>query len=153
MDHNEGVRDRVRYQISRLTWRMKELEVPARNLSPMPTKERCARCAGGCSWALAFPIAASGTSTECRVRDPSDTGACLVVTSPIGIPDVFRPGFADGAVRAARSNGGPPIGLACHLRRRRHLDVQFKPESLQFAEMVFMARASPAYSLVFQIHL
>ena len=29
------------------------------------------------------------TSTECTVRNLSDTGACLVVTSQVGVPDDF----------------------------------------------------------------
>ena len=41
-----------------------------------------------------------GTSTECRVRDLSDIGACLVVASPVGIPDTFDLVFADGAVKS-----------------------------------------------------
>ena len=40
-----------------------------------------------------------GTSSECRVRDVSDTGACLVIPSPVGIPDTFDLVLADGAVR------------------------------------------------------
>ena len=29
------------------------------------------------------------TSTDCTVRNLSDTGACLVVTSQVGVPDDF----------------------------------------------------------------
>lgn len=43
-----------------------------------------------------------GTSTECRVRDLSDTGACLVVATPVGIPDTFDLVFADGAVKPCK---------------------------------------------------
>ena len=43
-----------------------------------------------------------GTSTECRVRDLSDTGACLVVASPVGIPDTFDLVFADGTVKPCK---------------------------------------------------
>jgi hypothetical protein len=30
-----------------------------------------------------------GASTDCTVRNMSHTGACLLVASPIGIPDTF----------------------------------------------------------------
>jgi hypothetical protein len=30
-----------------------------------------------------------GTSTDCRVRNISESGACLMVASPVGIPDEF----------------------------------------------------------------
>jgi hypothetical protein len=30
-----------------------------------------------------------GTSTDCTVRNLSQLGACLIVTSPVGIPDEF----------------------------------------------------------------
>jgi hypothetical protein len=30
-----------------------------------------------------------GTSTDCTIRNMSDLGACLVITSPVGIPDEF----------------------------------------------------------------
>jgi len=43
-----------------------------------------------------------GTSTECRVRDLSDTGACLVIASPVGIPNIFDLVLADGAVRRCK---------------------------------------------------
>ena len=43
-----------------------------------------------------------GTSTECRVRDLSDIGACLVVASPIGIPDTFDLVFADGVMKSCK---------------------------------------------------
>jgi hypothetical protein len=31
-----------------------------------------------------------GTSTDCRVRNLSEFGACLVVTSPVGVPNEFE---------------------------------------------------------------
>jgi PilZ domain-containing protein len=30
-----------------------------------------------------------GTSTDCTIRNLSDTGACLLVASPVGIPNDF----------------------------------------------------------------
>jgi hypothetical protein len=36
------------------------------------------------------------------VRDLSETGACLLVASPIGIPDTFELVFTDGAVKACK---------------------------------------------------
>ncbi len=45
---------------------------------------------------------ALGTSTECRVRDLSDTGACLVISSPVGIPNRFDLVFANGAVKPCK---------------------------------------------------
>ena len=43
-----------------------------------------------------------GTSTECRVRDLSESGACLVVASPVGIPETFELVFSDGGVKHCR---------------------------------------------------
>ena len=43
-----------------------------------------------------------GISAECRVRDLSDAGACLVVTSPMGIPNTFDLVFANGAVKPCK---------------------------------------------------
>jgi hypothetical protein len=40
-----------------------------------------------------------GTSTDCRVRDLSESGACLVITSSVGIPDAFDLVFSDGGVK------------------------------------------------------
>ena len=42
------------------------------------------------------------TSTDCTVRDLSDTGACLLVASPVGIPDTFDLVFADSAVKRCK---------------------------------------------------
>ena len=42
------------------------------------------------------------TSTDCRVRDLSDGGACLLVASPIGIPDNFNLMLTDGAVKPCK---------------------------------------------------
>ena len=42
------------------------------------------------------------TSTECTVRDLSETGACLLVASPIGIPDTFDLVFVDGTVKSCK---------------------------------------------------
>jgi hypothetical protein len=33
---------------------------------------------------------ASGAATDCIIRNLSDTGACLEVSSPFGIPDNFK---------------------------------------------------------------
>jgi len=40
---------------------------------------------------LGAKIASRGlaTSIDCRVRDLSDSGACLLVASPLGIPETF----------------------------------------------------------------
>ena len=43
-----------------------------------------------------------GTSTECRVRDLSDSGACLILTSPVGIPNTFELVFSDGVLKRCR---------------------------------------------------
>jgi len=43
-----------------------------------------------------------GMSTECRVRDLSDTGACLVIASPVGVPDTFDMMFADGVAKPCK---------------------------------------------------
>ena len=37
-----------------------------------------------------------GTSTDCTIRNLSDTGACLLVASPVGIPDDFDLVLGDG---------------------------------------------------------
>lgn len=31
-----------------------------------------------------------GTSADCRVRSVSEAGACLIITSPVGIPNEFQ---------------------------------------------------------------
>ena len=43
-----------------------------------------------------------GTSIDCTVRNVSETGACLVVTTPVGIPDTFDLVLADGGVRPCK---------------------------------------------------
>jgi len=43
-----------------------------------------------------------GTSTECRVRDLSEAGACLVVANSVGVPETFDLVFGDGRVRHCR---------------------------------------------------
>jgi len=43
-----------------------------------------------------------GMNTECRVRDLSDIGACLVIASPAGVPDTFDMMFADGVARPCK---------------------------------------------------
>jgi hypothetical protein len=43
-----------------------------------------------------------GSSTECRVRDVSESGVCLVVASSVGIPETFDLVFGDGEVRHCR---------------------------------------------------
>jgi PilZ domain-containing protein len=39
------------------------------------------------------------TSIDCRVRDLSETGACLLVASPLGIPETFDLFVSDGSVK------------------------------------------------------
>ena len=36
------------------------------------------------------------TSIDCRIRNMSETGACLLVASPLGIPDTFDLVRSDG---------------------------------------------------------
>jgi len=36
-----------------------------------------------------IPFRQLGTSTDCRVRNVSETGACLMIASPVGIPNEF----------------------------------------------------------------
>ena len=40
-----------------------------------------------------------GTSTECRVLNLSESGACVVVASLVGVPETFDLVFRDGTVR------------------------------------------------------
>lgn len=56
-----------------------------------------------------------GTSTDCTVRNLSDTGACLIVTSQIGIPNEFDLLIESGhAVRPCRVawRSGNKIGVS-----------------------------------------
>ena len=43
-----------------------------------------------------------GISTECRVLNLSESGACLVVISSVGVPETFDLVFRDGTVRHCR---------------------------------------------------
>jgi hypothetical protein len=40
-----------------------------------------------------------GTSTECTVRNLSGAGACLLVTSSVGVPNEFDLVLGDGTIR------------------------------------------------------
>lgn len=40
------------------------------------------------------------TSIDCRVRDLSEEGACLLVASPLGIPDTFDLALNDGSIKS-----------------------------------------------------
>ena len=42
------------------------------------------------------------TSIDCRVRDLSEVGACLLVASPLGIPDTFDLAFNDGSIKPCK---------------------------------------------------
>lgn len=42
------------------------------------------------------------TSIDCRVRDLSETGACLLVASPLGIPDTFDLALNDGSFKPCK---------------------------------------------------
>ena len=43
-----------------------------------------------------------GTSTDCTVRNLSETGAQLSVVSSVGIPDEFELVFSDGQIKRCR---------------------------------------------------
>jgi hypothetical protein len=56
-----------------------------------------------------------GTSTDCTVRNLSDAGACLIVASPVGIPNEFDlVTESDHAVRPCRVEwrSGNKIGVS-----------------------------------------
>ena len=42
------------------------------------------------------------TSIDCRVRDLSNSGACLLVASPVGIPETFDLVFTDGSIKRCK---------------------------------------------------
>jgi hypothetical protein len=44
-----------------------------------------------------------GTATDCTVRNLSESGALLSVTSSIGVPDEFDLVFSDGAIKRCRA--------------------------------------------------
>jgi len=44
-------------------------------------------------------IPSLGISVDCAVRDLSETGACLVLTTPVAITDNFELALYDGAIR------------------------------------------------------
>ena len=62
------------------------------------------------------------TSTECKVRDLSDTGACLLVASPVGIPDTFDLVFADGRVKSCKLEWrkADKIGVSFYIEKPGH---------------------------------
>ena len=41
------------------------------------------------------------TSIDCRIRNLSKAGACLLVASPLGIPDNFELALNDGSIKPA----------------------------------------------------
>jgi len=56
-----------------------------------------------------------GTSTDCTIRNLSDTGACLIATSQVGIPNEFNlVTDSDKAVRRCRVEwrSGNRIGVS-----------------------------------------
>jgi hypothetical protein len=46
-----------------------------------------------------------GTATDCTVRNFSDTGALLVVTSSVGVPEEFGLVFSTGEIKRAERYG------------------------------------------------
>jgi hypothetical protein len=62
-------------------------------------------------------IPSLGISVDCAVRDLSEIGACLILTTPVGVTDSFELALYDGAIRQ------------CNVvwRTARRLGVSFQP--------------------------
>lgn len=68
----------------------------------MPMKERRTKMRRRVLLGARISFRGLATSIDCRVRDLSEAGACLVIASPVGIPNTFDLAFANGVVKPCK---------------------------------------------------